>query len=101
MNAERATVVNISTRQVVKVRPASPLGDPQMDEVFYGFFGGQMPQREQVRQSLGSGFVISSDGYIPTNNHVVGKAKDIKVAFADGRVLEASSSESRRRSMLR
>ena len=89
VKAEKATVVNISTRQVVKVRPASPFGDPQMDEFFYRFFGGQMPQREQVRQSLGSGFVISGDGYILTNNHVVDKAKDIKVSFSDGKVLEA------------
>ncbi len=89
VKAEKATVVNISTRQVIKVRPASPFGDPQMDEFFYRFFGGQMPQREQVRQSLGSGFVISPDGYILTNNHVIDKARDIRVAFHDGKVLEA------------
>jgi serine protease Do len=82
-------VVNISTRQVVKVRQQSPFGDPQMDEFFYRFFGNSLPQREQVRQSLGSGFIISADGYILTNNHVVDKAKDIKVALADGRVFEA------------
>ncbi len=81
-------VVNISTRQVVQVRQQSPFGDPQMDEFFYRFFGGA-PQREQVRQSLGSGFVISDDGYILTNNHVVDKATDIKVALSDGRVLDA------------
>jgi serine protease Do len=89
VKAEKATVVNISTRQVIKVRAASPFGDPQMDEFFYRFFGNQMPQREQVRQSLGSGFVISEDGYILTNNHVIDKARDIRVAFNDGRVLEA------------
>lgn len=85
---ERASVVNISTRQVIKVQQQSPFGDPQMDEFFYHFFGGA-PQREQVRQSLGSGFIISPDGYILTNNHVVDKARDIKVAFSDGRVMEA------------
>jgi serine protease Do len=42
-----------------------------------------------VRQSLGSGFVISPDGYILTNNHVIDKARDIRVAFQDGKVLEA------------
>jgi len=82
------SVVNVSTKQVVKVRQQSPFGDPQMDE-FFGRFFGNAPQREQVRQSLGSGFIISSDGYILTNNHVVDKATDIKVALADGRMFDA------------
>ncbi len=89
VKAHKASVVNISTRQVIKVRQPSPFGDPQMDQFFYRFFGGQQPQKEQVRQSLGSGFVISDDGYILTNNHVVDKATDIRVAFDDGRVLVA------------
>ena len=85
---ETPSVVNISTRQVVKVRQQSPFGDPEMDQFFNRFFGNA-PQREQVRQSLGSGFIISTDGYILTNNHVVDKATDIKVALADGRIFEA------------
>jgi serine protease Do len=89
VKTQKSSVVNISTRQVIKVRQPSPFGDPQMDQFFYRFFGGQAPQKEQVRQSLGSGFVISPDGYILTNNHVVDKAKDIKVSFDDGRILEA------------
>ena len=82
------SVVNISTKQVVKERQQSPFSDPQMDQFFYRFFGNA-PQLEQVRQSLGSGFIISSDGYILTNNHVVDKATDIKVSLSDGRVYEA------------
>jgi serine protease Do len=85
---EMPSVVNISTRQMVKVRQQSPFGDPKMDEFFYRYFGGR-PQREQVRQSLGSGVIISPDGYILTNNHVVDMARDIKVSLSDGRVMDA------------
>ncbi len=83
------SVVNISTKQVVKVRQQSPFNDPRMDDFFYRFFGNNLPQKEQVRQSLGSGFIISADGYILTNNHVVDKATDIKVSLADGRMFDA------------
>ncbi len=82
------SVVNISTKQVIKARPQSHFGDPQMDQFFHRFFGNG-PRQDQVRQSLGSGFLISADGYILTNNHVVDKATDIKVALADGRIFDA------------
>ena len=78
-------VVNIATTQT----PGSPpLPDPfgeedPLDEFLRRFFGERLPPSE--RQSLGSGFIISADGYIVTNNHVIGNAKQITVRLAQPR----------------
>ena len=56
-------------------------GDP-FEEFFRRFFGEEGP-REFRRQAQGSGFIISPDGYIVTNNHVVEKATEVKVVLAD------------------
>jgi serine protease Do len=76
-------VVNISSSKVVKEQPEGLFNDP----FFRQFFGNRMPQQEQPRSqratSLGSGVVVSPDGYILTNNHVVDGATDVKVSFAD------------------
>ncbi|OGI65954.1 MAG: hypothetical protein A2W18_00125 [Candidatus Muproteobacteria bacterium RBG_16_60_9] len=82
-------VVNISTTRVVKSRggETSPVPD---DPFFRQFFGDeffkrfQMP-RERRENSLGSGVLVSSDGYIVTNNHVIAKADEIKVLLNDKR----------------
>jgi serine protease Do len=87
--AEKASpaVVNIQTSKTIKAGPM------QVPQPFEEFFGGQLEelfkQREQKVPSLGTGFVISSDGYIVTNNHVVEDVDDIKVAFLDGTELKA------------
>jgi serine protease Do len=77
-------VANISSLQVVR-RPNSPF---ENDPFFQYFFGDQdMPgARDRRSMSLGSGVVISADGYIVTNNHVVGEnVREITVAFSDNR----------------
>ena len=64
--------------------------DAQYSNPFYEFFFGdryQRPQREV--EGMGSGVIISSDGYIVTNNHVVEKADNVAVTLNDGRTLEA------------
>jgi serine protease Do len=84
-------VVNISSSKVVK---NSQMGGGGMldDPFFRRFFGGRMPQqepRERRSESLGSGVIISPDGYILTNNHVVEGATQVKVSFADQREFPA------------
>ncbi len=54
-------------------------------EQFFGPFMGQMPQQPRIEQGLGSGVIISPDGYIVTNNHVVAGATNISVSLNDQR----------------
>ena len=73
-------VVNIYTTKEVR-QPQSPL----LDDPFLKRFFGERFNDTEKQMSLGSGVVVSHDGYVMTNNHVVETADQIEVAFEDGR----------------
>ncbi len=85
------SVVNISSSKVVKAQGIEPM---QMDPMFRQFFGQQGDGRfrtpkDQREKSLGSGVIVSPEGYILTNNHVVDGATDVRVTLADKREFQA------------
>ncbi|MBU2496090.1 MAG: Do family serine endopeptidase [Candidatus Omnitrophota bacterium] len=83
-------VVNIRTTQKV-ARSQNQFGDLFNDPFFRRFFGDMQPQepREYLRQALGSGVIVSPDGYILTNNHVIKDAAEVRVKLLDGREFNA------------
>ncbi len=87
-----SSVVNISSEKVVTYnnQPISPFfNDPFFQQFFGHGFGGPTMPRERRESSLGSGVIVSEDGIILTNNHVVDKASKIQVTFSDGREFDA------------
>ena len=100
VKANGVAVVNISTTQKAKPEIAGLQKDqpmpegmpPEMEELFKHFFNnpnGGNDNEEGGAQSLGSGFIISKDGYLLTNHHVVKNADEIIVKFSDRRELVA------------
>jgi len=86
----KAAPAVITIRADRRVRQAQQF--PFMDDPFFrGLFGnrGQQQPQERLQQALGSGVVVSADGYILTNHHVVDGAENIKVDMNDGRTVEA------------
>jgi serine protease Do len=84
-------VVNISTRQRVRVANQNPFAGTPFEDLFGGQGGAPQGGGPQTReaQSLGSGFIISADGYVVTNNHVItadgqGEVESITVTMPDG-----------------
>src|SRR5437016_9194009 len=86
-------VVSVDVAQTVR---RSPLADLSEDDPFYEFFRrfGQVPRgrerpRDLEQQSVGSGFILSSDGYVLTNAHVVDDASEVSVKLTDKREFKA------------
>ncbi|MDO8282366.1 MAG: DegQ family serine endoprotease [Thermodesulfovibrionia bacterium] len=89
VEAVKPAVVNISTTKTIKTQGSvNPLFE---DPFFKRFFGDQFDQMQRPRErkatSLGSGVIVTSDGYIVTNNHVVKDADEITVLLSDKREL--------------
>ncbi|MCB1775752.1 MAG: trypsin-like peptidase domain-containing protein [Gammaproteobacteria bacterium] len=80
------SVVNIFAVKITREQRHPLLDDPVFQRLF-----GQQPDRPRVRRenSLGSGVIVDSNGYILTNNHVIAGASEIKVVLGDGRSLPA------------
>ncbi|MDH3949060.1 MAG: Do family serine endopeptidase [Gammaproteobacteria bacterium] len=80
-------VVNIFTQKLITERVHPLMEDP----LFRHFFGdNQGNSRQRLESSLGSGVIISSEGYLLTNHHVIEAADEIEVALRDGRTASAS-----------
>lgn len=102
-------VVNIRTTERVRQAQGGAGGDEEMQEFLRRFFGGQMvprgrrgapqqPDDEQVQRGVGSGFIISDDGYVLTNAHVVEGADEVTVTLTDRREFKAKVLGADRRS---
>ena len=80
-------VVSITANKVISTRPVLVPANPVLQRMFPGIAIG--PATTQRQQSLGSGVIVSSDGYVLTNNHVIEGAEEIQVILYDGRTIQA------------
>jgi serine protease Do len=90
--AERVTPAVVHVKTFYEAKKSSPPNLQQIHPFFRDFFGDQfdnIPQHRQPQQSAGSGVIISADGYIISNNHVVEGADKVEVILNDKRTYEA------------
>lgn len=80
------SVVNIYANKLVTEQPRELYSDPVLQRIFSVPTG---PVRTRRQQNLGSGVIVSDDGYVLTNNHVIANADDIQLLLYDGRVAKA------------
>jgi serine protease Do len=81
-------VITIRANKRVRIAQQFPFSDDPFFRRLFGDRGQQQPQ-ESLEPALGSGVIVSADGYILTNHHVIDGAEDIKVDMNDGRTLDA------------
>ncbi|MGB4414009.1 MAG: Do family serine endopeptidase [Paludibacter sp.] len=95
METDFTVAAELSVHAVVHVKTKTPMRAQRFggfDDPFFEFFFGlpqQRPQEAPMQESSGSGVIISNDGYIVTNNHVIDNSKEIEVTLNDKRTFKA------------
>jgi serine protease Do len=82
-------VVGINVTEVREMRMRDPFGDFFNDPFFERYFGSRPRTYKREVRGLGSGYIISPDGYVVTNDHVAGRASKVIVTMTDGKEYDA------------